>query len=49
MSVCVCVCAFDINLDILVNECPTSEISIQRGLKQSHPLAHFMFLLMAIV
>lgn len=32
---------------ILVNESPTEEISIQRGLKQGGPLPPFLFLLVA--
>lgn len=34
------------NLAVLVNVCLTSEISIQRGLKQSDPLVPFLFLLL---
>jgi hypothetical protein len=40
-----CVCAG--NLSVLVNGNPTSEINIQRGLKQGNPLAPFLFLLVA--
>ncbi|KAK2369529.1 hypothetical protein QL285_082658 [Trifolium repens] len=40
-----CVCAG--NLSVLVNGNPTSEINIQRGLKQGDPLAPFLFLLVA--
>ncbi|MCH96040.1 RNA-directed DNA polymerase (Reverse transcriptase), partial [Trifolium medium] len=40
-------CVFAGNLSILVNGCPTSEINIQRGLKQGDPLAPFLFLLVA--
>ncbi|GAU20845.1 hypothetical protein TSUD_120370 [Trifolium subterraneum] len=38
-------CVFAGNLSVLVNGCPTSEINIQRGLKQGDPLAPFLFLL----
>jgi hypothetical protein len=37
-------CIFAGNLSVLVNGSPTSEISIQRGLKQGDPLAPFLFL-----
>jgi hypothetical protein len=37
-------CVFGENLSVLVNGSPTREISIQRGLKQSDPLAPFLFL-----
>ncbi|PNY13316.1 S-adenosylmethionine-dependent methyltransferase [Trifolium pratense] len=39
------VCVFAGNLSVLVNGSPTSEINIQRGLKQGDPLALFLFLL----
>jgi hypothetical protein len=38
-------CTFAGNLSVLVNGSPTSEICIQRGLKQGDPLAPFLFLL----
>jgi hypothetical protein len=38
-----CVCCG--NLSVLVNGCPTEDINIKRGLKQSDPLAPFLFLL----
>jgi hypothetical protein len=40
-------CVFAGNLSVLVNGSPTSEIHIQRGLKQGDPLAPFLFLLVA--
>ncbi|PNX96151.1 cysteine-rich receptor-like protein kinase, partial [Trifolium pratense] len=40
-------CVFAGNLSVLVNGSLTSEISIQRGLKQGDPLAPFLFLLVA--
>ncbi|GAU33092.1 hypothetical protein TSUD_259430 [Trifolium subterraneum] len=39
------VCVFAGNLAVLVNGSPSSEIKIQRGLKQGDPLAPFLFLL----
>ncbi|GAU35310.1 hypothetical protein TSUD_389350 [Trifolium subterraneum] len=38
-------CVFSGNLFVLVNDSPTEEINIQRGLKQGDPLASFLFLL----
>jgi hypothetical protein len=38
-------CIWSENMSILVNGCPTEEISIQRGLKQEDPLALFLFLI----
>lgn len=38
---------FSDNLDILVNGCPTPDISIHKGLKQGDPLVSFLFLLIA--
>jgi hypothetical protein len=38
-------CVFRGNLSVLVNDSPTEEINIQRGLKQWDPLAPFLFLL----
>ncbi|MCI18199.1 LINE-1 reverse transcriptase like, partial [Trifolium medium] len=40
-----CVCSG--NMSVLVNGCPTEEISIKRGLKQGDPLAPHLFLLVA--
>jgi hypothetical protein len=40
-------CIFAGNLSVLVNGSPSSEINIQRGLKQGDPLAPFLFLLVA--
>jgi hypothetical protein len=40
-------CVFSGKLSVLVNECPTQEINIQKGLKQGDPLAPFLFLLVA--
>jgi hypothetical protein len=40
-------CVFAGNLLVLVNGSPTSEINIQRDLKQGDPLAPFLFLLVA--
>ncbi|GAU34029.1 hypothetical protein TSUD_16170 [Trifolium subterraneum] len=41
------VCVFAGNLSVLVNGSPTTEINIQRGLKQRDPLAPFLFLIVA--
>lgn len=38
-------CMFSSNFTVLVNGCPTQEISIQRGLNHRDPLIPFMFLL----
>ncbi|GAU47706.1 hypothetical protein TSUD_177110 [Trifolium subterraneum] len=43
MKTCVC----NGKLLVLVNGCPTEEVSISRGLKQGDPLAPFLFLLVA--
>jgi hypothetical protein len=40
-------CVFAGNLSVLVNGSHTTEIEIQRGLKQGDPLSHFLFLLVA--
>lgn len=40
-------CVFGGKMSILVNGCPTEEISVQKGLKQGDPLAAFLFLLVA--
>lgn len=42
------VCVFVGNLTMLVNGCPTQDIGIQKVLKQGDPLAHFLFLLVAM-
>ena len=41
------VCVFTNNLVVLVNGCPTQEISIQIGLEQGNPLVPLIFLLVA--
>jgi hypothetical protein len=38
MKPCVC----NGKLSVLVNECPTEEVNISRGLKQGDPLAPFL-------
>ncbi|GAU32090.1 hypothetical protein TSUD_152950 [Trifolium subterraneum] len=43
MKVCVC----NGQLSVLVNESPTEQVNISRGLKQGDPLAPFLFLLVA--
>lgn len=40
-------CVFKGDLSVIVNGSPTEEVSIQKGLKQGHPLAPFLFLLVA--
>lgn len=40
-------CVFSGKYSVLVNCRPTKEVSIQKGLKQGHPLAPFLFLLVA--
>jgi hypothetical protein len=40
-------CVFAGNLSVLINGSPSTEINIQRGLKQGDPLAPFLFLLVA--
>lgn len=40
-------CVFKGDLLIIVNESPTGEVRIQKGMKQSDPLAPFLFLLVA--
>ncbi|WJX96923.1 hypothetical protein P8452_78057 [Trifolium repens] len=40
-------CVYGGNVSVLVNGCPTKEISIKRGLKQGDPLAPLLFLLVA--
>lgn len=42
------ICVFVGNLTMLVNGCTTQDIIIQKGLKQRDPLAHFLFLLVAM-
>lgn len=43
----ICAYVFTSNLTVLVNDFPTQEISIQKGLKQGDPLAPFLFLMVA--
>lgn len=38
-------CSFSSSLSVLVNGCPTEDISIQKGLKQGDPLAPFLFII----